>query len=141
MVVYTYTGKLTDFGAAPFPSAMPRLWVSPARDAFAPSGLAAAKRIPVTVASNGSFSVDLEASIDLNPPTTYSIRCEWLDTDSGTPIGWAQWDFTAQIGGGPIATMPGSTLTRVWYSATEPPVNRRGVYWIHPSTGDVRVWS
>lgn len=140
MAVYTYTGKLTDFGEAPFPSAMPRLWVEPLRDAFSPSGPSAAKRIPVTVASNGTFSVDLTASIDMVPPTTYSLRCEWLDPDSGSAIGWAQWDFTAQIGGGPIATMPG-VLTRVWYDTTPPPVDRLGIYWIHPTTGDVKVWS
>lgn len=140
MAVYTYTGKLTDFGESPFPSAMPRLWVEPLRDAFSPSGPSAAKRIPVTVASDGTFSVDLTASIDLIPPTAYSLRCEWLESDTGTPVGWAQWDFTAQPGGGPVATMPG-VLTRVWYSAFTPPVERTGIYWIHPTTGDVKVWS
>lgn len=142
MAVYTYTGKLADFGEAPFPNAFPRLWVSPVRDAFSPEGVVAAKRIPVTVASDGTFSVVLEASIDLIPPTTYSLRCEWLSSaDDPDPRGWAQWDFTAQIGGGPIATMPGSHLTRVWYDTAAPPVNRAGIYWIHPTTGDVKVWS
>lgn len=143
MAVYTYTGKLTDFGEAPFPDAFPRLWGEPERDAFSPSGLAAARRIPIAVASNGSFSVDLTASIDLVPPTRYSLRCDWFTVDvAGTEVlaGWAQWDFTAQIGGGPIATMPG-VLTRVWYATTQPPVNRSGIYWIHPTTGDVQVWS
>lgn len=136
---YPYTGQLTDFGDAPFPGAVPRLWVDPERDAFSPDGLAAAKRIPVTLPSSGLFSVDLIASIDLNPPTPYSFRCEWL-TEDGDPIGWAQWDFTAQPGGGPIATMP-NHVTRVWYATTAPPVQRTGIYWIHPTTGDVRVWS
>lgn len=140
MAVYSYTGKLTDFGEAPFPNAVPKLWVEPLQDAFSPSGPAAAKRIPVTVASNGTFSVDLIASVDLVPPTAYSLRCEWLDPDQQA-VGWAQWDFTAQPGGGPIATMPGSTLTRVWYATTAPPVSRVGIYWVHPTTGDVRVWS
>lgn len=141
MAVYTYTGKLTDFGEAPFPNAIPRLWVAPMQDAFSPVGPAAAKRIPITVASNGSFSVELEASVDLIPPTRYTLRCEWLQSaDDPDPRGWAQWDFTAQIGGGPISTMPG-TLTRVWYATTQPPVNRSGIYWIHPTTGDVKVWS
>lgn len=139
MAVYAYTGRLTDFGEAPFPSAMPRLWVEPSRDAFSSSGPSAAKRIPITVASNGTFSVDLTASIDLTPPTGYSLRCEWLDPDSGSAIGWAQWDFTAQPGGGPIATMPG-LLTRVWYSTAQPPANVSGIYWINPVTDDVKEW-
>lgn len=143
MAVYAYTGKLTDFGEAPFPEAVPRLWVEPERDAFSPSGPSAARRIPVVVAADGSFSVNLTASIDLVPPTRYALRCDWFRVDiAGTEVlaGWAQWDFTAQPGGGPIATMPG-VLTRVWYDTTPPPVERSGIYWIHPVTGDVKVWS
>lgn len=140
MAVYTYTGKLTDFGEAPFPDALPRLWVEPERDAFSPSGPSSKKRIPVVVASSGAFSVDLTASIDMLPATRYSLRCEWLNGLDGDPRGWSQWDFTAQPGGGPIATMPG-VLTRVWYDTAPPPVDRSGIYWIHPTTGDVKVWS
>lgn len=140
MAVYAYIGKLADFGEAPFPNAFPRLWVSPVRDAFSPEGVVAAKRIPVAVASNGGFSVNLEASIDLVPPTTYSLRCEWLSSaDDPDPRGWAQWDFTAQIGGGPIATMP-NHLTRVWYETTQPPANVPGIYWVNPVTDDVKEW-
>lgn len=136
---YTYTGQLTDFGDTPFPGAVPKLWVQPLQDAFSPDGIAAAKRIPVTLPSSGLFSVDLIASIDMVPPTDYSLRCDWL-TEDDEPLGWAQWDFTAQIGGGPIATMP-NILTRVWYSTDDPPANRAGIIWIHPVTNDVRVWS
>ena len=121
--------------------AVPKLWVQPERDAFSPTGPSAAKRVPVTLESDGTFSVNLVASIDLVPPTRYSLRCEWLDVDSGTAIGWAQWDFTALPGGGPIATMPDAVLTRVWFDVTSPPVDRPGIYWIHPTTGDVKVWS
>lgn len=139
MAVYPYTGKLTDFGDAPFPNAVPRLWVAAKNDAISPSGLAAARPISVAVATNGSFSVDLTASIDLTPPTPYTFRCDWL-TEDDEPLGYAEWEFTAQIGGGPIATMPG-VLTRVWYATTQPPVNRSGIYWIHPTTGDLQAWS
>jgi len=144
MAVYTYTGTLTDFGESPFPDAIPRLWVAPEGDAFSPTGPSAAKRIAVPVASNGTFSVDLTASIDMIPQTAYALRCEWLTTDSAgqdTPIGWAEWEFTAHPGGGPIATMPGKAFTRVWYSTNTPPIERTGIYWIHPTTGDVKVWS
>lgn len=139
---YTYTGQLTDFGDTPFPDAIPRLWVEPKRDAFTPDGLGAARRIPVVLPSSGLFEVELIASIDLVPPTQYSFRADWFTTDvSGTEVlaGWSQWDFTAQPGGGPIATMPG-VLTRVWYSQLEPPVNRAGIYWINPVTDEVKEW-
>lgn len=138
MAVYSYTGRLTDFGEAPFPAAVPRLWIQPGSDAFSPSGPAAARRIPVTVAVNGTFSVDLTASIDLVPPMPYGLRCDWL-TEDDEPLGWSEWEFTAQPGGGPIATMPG-VMTRVWYATAQPPVNRSGIYWVHPVTGDVKEW-
>ena len=139
MAVYPYTGKLTDFGEQPFPNAVPQLWIQPGSDAYTPSGPSAARRISVPVASDGTFSVDLTASIDLIPPMPYGLRCDWL-TEDDEPLGWAEWEFTAQIGGGPIATMPGG-ITRVWYDTAEPPVNRTGITWIHPITNDVRVWS
>lgn len=138
MAVYAYTGKLTDFSDAPVPDATAELYVEPERSAMSPTGPAATRRIPITVASDGTFSVGLVASVDLVPNTKYSLRCEWTDI-AGNPAGWSQWDFTAQPGGGPIATMPG-VMTRVWYSTTQPPVNVPGIYWIHPTTGDVKEW-
>lgn len=144
MAVYSYTGKLTDFGEAPFPGAQPRLWVEPERDAFSPSGPAASRRILIPVASTGDFSVDLIPSADLTPPTRYALRVEWISVSmdgSEALAGWAEWRFTALIGGGPITTMPDGVITRVWYSITPPPVNRPGIYWVHPVTGDVREWS
>lgn len=142
MALYAYTGKLTDFREGPFMTALPRLWVQPLQDAFSPSGPSAARRIPVPLESGGTFSIDLTASIDLIPPTQYSLRCEWFTiTVDGVEVlaGWAQWDFTAQPGGGPIATMP-NTMTRVWYATEQPPVNRAGIYWIHPVTDEVKEW-
>lgn len=144
MTTYAYTGKLTDFGEAPFPGAHPRLWVAPERDAFGPTGPVAARNIPVPVGPDGTFTVNLTASADLNPPTKYELRCDWFTVDqAGQEVlaGWASWRFTAAIGGGPIITMPDAHITRVWYSASPPPVNRPGIYWVHPVTGDVREWT
>ncbi|AQY01614.1 hypothetical protein [Microbacterium foliorum] len=136
--IYAYTGKLTDFREAPIMTAFPRLWVQPARDAFSPTGPSAAKRVPVTLESDGTFSVNLVASIDMTPPTAYSLRCDWFDSDDALR-GWSEWAFTAQPGGGPISTMP-NKLTRVWYATTQPPVDRSGIYWIHPVTDEVKEW-
>lgn len=142
MAVYDYTGKLTDFGEAPFPEARPRLWVAPKGDAFSPSGPSASRGILVPVAGDGSFSVRLTASIDLVPETLYDLRCEWLAVDvAGVEWsrGWASWEFTAQPGGGDISTMP-AVLTRVWYDTVPPPANRSGIVWVHPLTDDIKVW-
>lgn len=143
MAVYDYTGKLTDFTEAPFPDAVPRLYVVPNGDAFSPTGPSSKRSIPVDVASNGTFSISLQASIDLVPPTAYTLRCDWFTSTAvgqEVPAGWSEWEFTAQPGGGPIATMP-NKITRVWYSTSQPPVDRAGIYWIHPTTGDVKEWT
>ncbi len=138
MTVYTYTGKLADFSDAPFPEAQPRLWVEGRHASTSPRVLHALKRVRVPVNSRGFFSVDLVASTDLSPASDYVLRCEWLDAD--TVIGWTEWEFTALIGGGNIADMPTGEITNVWYSTMPPPVDRTGIIWIHPETGDVREW-
>lgn len=139
MALYPYTGTLADLGGAPFPGATPDLYVVADQDTFGPEGpIPARKQVEIEVASNGSFTVQLTASIDTTPPVKYRLICDWL-TATGKPLGSAEWDFTAQPGGGPIATMPG-VMTRVWYSTKQPPVNRSGIYWVHPSTGDVKEW-
>ena len=140
MTAYIYTGTLADFGERPFPGAVPRLWVSPYRDAFGRDGAVyAGRQIPVYVRPTGQFEVELVASADLKPPTKYSLRCEWLDAE-GVVRGHAQWDFTAALGGGPIADMADAIITRVWAGVNPPPVQREGIYWINPETGDVREW-
>lgn len=140
MTTYAYTGRLADFGEAPFPGATPQLWVAPYEDALGPGGFVlASRRIPVPVPSSGYFSVNLVPSADLRPETRYSLRCEWLDA-SGIVRGYAQWDFTAAIGGGPISDMGDLDITRVWYDTAPPPIDRAGIYWINPATGDIREW-
>lgn len=143
MARYTYTGNVTDLRGAAFPGASPRAWVTTDRDVFTPGGLGSHRDVRITVESNGSFDVTLEASADLTPPSPYTIRCEWFTvTENGQEVlaGWSEWTFTAQIGGGPVSTMPGVKLTRVWYSPLPPPVSRTGIYWLDPETGDVRIW-
>ncbi|MHA3682776.1 hypothetical protein ACXR2W_00745 [Leucobacter sp. HY1908] len=137
-ITYAYTGKLADFGDAPFPTAKPKLWVEPMQPAMSGGSVLAAKRVQITPASNGNFTVQLIASADLDPWSRYRLRCEWLDGD--VVMGWSEWIFTALIGGGGIADMSGVVVTNVWHSASYPPVNRKNIIWIHPITGDVREW-
>lgn len=138
MTVYTYTGRLADFGDKPFPAARPRLWVEAVNAATSQHAIHALKRVHITLDQSGQFSVELTASADLTPPTPYLLRCEWLDGD--TVMGWTEWKFTALIGGGNIGNMQDGDATNVWYSTQSPPDNRAGIIWINPVTGDVREW-
>ena len=99
MAKATYTGKLTDFGEVPFPDDVPKLWVAPKRGAFGAVGVLATRRVAITVAPNGSFSVDLVPSAALMPPQSYLLRCEWSGGGS------TEWEFTALRGGGNIKDM------------------------------------
>lgn len=101
MATATYTGDLTDFAEAPFPTAVPKLTVYPKQDGFGAKGLLSTRRIPITVASNGSFSFQLVPSAQTLPPQSYILRCEWLGSD----YGYSEWEFTAAVGGGNIKTM------------------------------------
>lgn len=140
MATSIYTGKLSDFGEAPFLTAKPELWVAPHGDAFGSSGgVHAARKIPIQLRLDGGFEVRLVPSADLTPFTRYSLRCDWLDVN-GISQGWAQLDFTAAIGGGAISDMTDLDLTRVWVGEEAPPLQRTKIYWLHPVTGDVREW-
>lgn len=127
MALFVYTGTLKDFGGAPFPGAVPRLTVEADRDAFGPDGpLPARKRIQVPVAPDGAFSVRLQASADTVPPVQYLLRCEWLD--GATPLGYAEWRFTAHQGGGPVTEGGAPPTYSVWVGPPWPPAGTPGLY-------------
>lgn len=129
MAIYTYTGTLADLGGAPFPEAIPRLWVVAERDTFGPDGpIPAAKKVEITVASSGAFSVQLHDSASLSPPTRYRLRCLWLDGDSGDPVGFAEWVFTAFPGGGPINEGGEPPTYSVWIGPPWPAAGTPGLY-------------
>lgn len=134
MATYTYTGKLTDVGEAPFPGAIPRLWVEPATEMFGPGGPLATKRVPVTVAANGSFSVALVASVDTVPAARYRLRCEWLDGD--TVLGSSSWDFNAVVGGGNITESAGAPAS-VWWVGPPWPAGLPSGFYFDKITNDV----
>lgn len=106
MARYTYTGRLTNFARGTIPAgAEPRLYVKPVQPGYGGLGLLADRRIPVTLESDGSFSVRLEASNSVRPEALYELICEWLD-QSGNPQGFSRWAlFRAPVGGGNIADL------------------------------------
>lgn len=135
MATYTYTGKLTDFSEQPFPDAAPALWVEADKPAYGPNGPLSTKRIPVVVAANGNFSVDLVASVDTSPTVKYGLFVKWLHGD-GSPAGQTEWEFTAVQGGGPIKDMTDAPVSAWWVGPPWPPNQPRGFY-LDKDTNDV----
>lgn len=137
MASYPYTGTLTDYGEAPFPGALPQLYVEPDQPGYGDGTILADRRIPVTVASDGSFSVELAASSAVAPAdpsrgaeVRYSLVCEWLDT-AGVPRGWSTWArFRAAVGGGSIAELADAPAPpwSITYGYGPPPPSASGLY-------------
>ena len=128
MALYEYTGRLSDLGGAPFPDAVPQLWVVAEKDTFGPEGpIPANKRVEISVGSTGMFSVRLHDSVSLRPPVRYVLLCLWLDGE-GNPFGFAQWPFTAYSGGGPITDGGEPPTFTVWIGPPWPPEGSRGLY-------------
>lgn len=135
MATYPYTGRLTDFGEAPFPSASPSIWVEASEDAFGPLGLLASRKIPVSLNSNGEFLVFLTPSVETSPPVTYTVRCDWLDAE-GRGVGWASWTFVAAPGGGEMSGMVDTPLS-VWYVGPPWPPETPPGFYLDRFTNDV----
>ena len=136
MATYPYTGVLTDFAEAPFLDAFPRLWVQAENDAISGDHILASKRVYVTVNAGGLFTVNLVPSSETVPTTKYRLHCEWLNSD-GTPLGFSEWQFIAQVGGGDIE--PGAyPVATVWVGPPWPPGEPQGIY-LDRYTNDVGV--
>jgi hypothetical protein len=118
MATYPYTGTLTDFAEQPIAGAAPRLRVMPERDSFGPSGPLASRGIPVSLEADGkTFTTHLVATVDTSPQTRYTLVCDWFAQDVGGQeilAGWAEWTFTAAIGGGEIKDMFDAPAS-VWF--------------------------
>ena len=102
MALATFTGRVTDFSRTPFTTSEGlQLRVMPTESAYGGLGLLARKPIPVSVASDGTFSVRLETSSSTRPGVLYSLQARWLGE-----TGWAEWvKFRAPVGGGNIADL------------------------------------
>lgn len=112
MTLYTYTGKVTDFSRDPMPTAEGlSLWVIPTRPAMSASGVMLEKPIPITVASNGDFSVQLEASDHVRKPgLIYKLHATWLKNNA-PPTWWSDIHFFARVGGGNVGDMLATSIS------------------------------
>ncbi len=138
---YTYTGRLSDLGVTTLTPYRPELRVYPERESWGPDGPVMDRKVLVTLnKSTGSFSVDLIASPDLEPPGPYILSLSFFEDEAvGSHLaGRNWWRFYAAYGGGKIAQMGPESLGSIWEGVTTPPVENSKVTWVDPVTGDVK---
>ena len=129
MALATFTGRVTDFSRTPFTASEGlQLRVMPAESAYGGLGILARKPIPITVTTNGTFSVSLETSSSTRPGVLYSLQARWLGE-----TGWAEWaQFRATAGGGnlkDIVALPPSTGA-IAYGSGPPPADFAGGFYL-----------
>lgn len=123
MSLYLYNGLLTDVASVPIGGWFPEMAIRPVVEAFGPDGLVSEVPVPITVASDGSFSVQLIPSGELTPTAGGSPGVDYIisvgrfelgDDNQTSWHGTDSWRFTAVAGGGNIGGMNGGSLLAVW---------------------------
>lgn len=127
MALVTVTGKLTDAGGAPFPANLePRLYAVPLKATAFGEALLSDDEVLATLASSGSFSVDIE-----NPPGVRYVMFldrlipgQELEPPEKRARSWVQWSDPFFPGaGGDIGDLSGTEdyIGVLWIGPTPPP--------------------
>lgn len=139
----TVTGALSDFGIKPFPELQPRLIFTPSGPSMSNSRLFATKPVIVAPFGSGSFSVDLQPTMNLRPVVWYTITIEWLDP-SGNYISSDEltWKLFVPFGGGELSDLieTPANPSLIWVGPTPPPNPQPGHRWLNSDTGTLSEW-
>lgn len=141
MALETYTGRVTDFSRKAFNTAQQLdLRVVPTQAGFGGGGLLSDREIPVSVATNGDFTFQLEGSTSVRPVAEFALEARWLDSQAKS---WSRWAvFRAAAGGGNIKDIvslpapPGS----IAYGFGPPPSDFRGGFYLDISGTKPVLW-
>lgn len=130
------SGTLADFGLDALAPLFPRLVFRAKGPAVSGPHVLGTRRVEVIPDATGAWSVDLVPSVQTTPPTTYTLRIEWLinpgidDAREGLDVleGIVVPLADAQIGD--ITSIP---VDRFW-AGDNPPVNPQpGLWWLDTS--------
>lgn len=137
MTQFTYTGTLMDIGLGLLIDKNPVMTVRPEVEAYGLHGLVSAVRMPVTVRSDGWFSMSLMPSGELTPAVggpvgvPYIIEVARFETavDGSTVFnGLDVWRFTAVAGGGAVSEMAGGSVLAAFVGPPWPSPLTKGLY-------------
>lgn len=132
-----YTGRLADIGLGLLTNVRPVVRVRPESEAFSPDGLISRVAKPVSLTSDGLFTMALVPSGSLTSSVSGTVGVDYIlevgrfedGVDGERYHGTDVFKFTAAAGGGNIATMQGGSLLAVWIGPPWPPApSPRGLY-------------
>lgn len=138
------TGTLADFG-------LNSMLTDAATITFTPSGptirgmfLLATRPITVTPDVLGAFTVQLATTAEMIPPRWFTITIKWLDSGGQyVNVDFPDWRLFVPFGGGAITDLlqlpPNPQM--IWTSESEPLYPSVDMWWLKPSTGEIKEWS
>lgn len=140
------TGQIRDFGLQPLSAFRPELVFHPSGPGLAGSRILGTKPIIVRpfAQATGSFSVELQSTESLLNDVWYRIELRWLNTD-GTFVSkdLPDWKVRVPIEGGALVDMLDAPVQGglAWIGETPPPQTPvPGMWWLVPSTGELKEW-
>lgn len=147
------TGNLTDVGNGHLVGKIPEIHFT----LNAPNAKAGVMipTEPVTVqpATDGSFTANLQSTVDMNDDAWYTVSIQWLDNAGNyVKADFPDWNLQVPTGGGTFSDLFGRPPknTQMVYVSLSAPVNpRKWTYWlkddpVNPAnplnTGDLYQW-
>lgn len=117
-------------------------------------GIRPDKPKPVTPASDGKFSTNLEPTVSMLADAWYKVKVQWLDDESNL-IAYLDFQIRVPAAGGVLSDLielggggGGGANPLIWWVGLTAPPSRRYL-WLHTNpndptdpanTGDVRQW-
>lgn len=140
----TVTGTLSDFGLAALAPYSPELVFTPSNPAVNATNILGTRPIRVTPTATGTFTVVLASTDDMRPATWYTISAQWLDPNGGY-VGkdFADWQLRVPVAGGALVDLLGipANPAQAWVDEIAPANPTPGLWWLTPSTADLKEWS
>jgi len=138
----TVTGTLTDINMGHLVGKSPQLVFTLNAPNSGGSALYPTEPVRVTPASDGTFSVTLAATTEMNDDGAYyTLSARWLNSVGETPnrADWDGWELQVPSSGGSVSGLWGRPPTNprmVYVSLTEPVNPRPFLLWLKNNPND-----
>lgn len=138
------TGTLKDFRSLEFSSLSPTVTFTASGPAVSGASLFSTVPVVVTPASNGTFTVALQATDAVHPGVWYTVKVSWLDSVGGyVGLDYPGWKLFVPTAGGAIGDLISvpANPAMVWTGEYPPTNPTPGTWWLQASTGELKEMS